>query len=113
MTAKTIARDVGIITVDNTTDGGQLSKDQTINPTETAVVIHGTTLRELSAFELDDILFTYREIVFARTSPTQKLQIVESLQRLGEIGEQSAKPVNKFSLVIIFYFILILMEISN
>ena len=37
--------------------------------------------------ELDDILHNYREIVFARTSPTQKLQIVEGCQRLGEIGE--------------------------
>lgn len=58
-----------------------------LNPTETAAVIHGTTLREMSADELDNVLFAYREIVFARTSPTQKLQIVESLQRLGEIGE--------------------------
>lgn len=84
MTAKTIARDVGIITVEKTTDGN-LPKGEP-SPTETAIVLHGTTLREMTVDELDQILFTYREIVFARTSPTQKLQIVESLQRLGEIG---------------------------
>lgn len=58
-----------------------------MEPTETAVVVHGTTLRDMTFDELDNLLFTYREIVFARTSPTQKLQIVESLQRLGEIGK--------------------------
>lgn len=86
MTAKSIARDVGIITVDKTVDGTN-PKELHSDPTETAVVIQGTTLREMSADEIDSILFRYREIVFARTSPTQKLQIVESLQRLGEIGK--------------------------
>lgn len=36
--------------------------------------------------EVDHILLCFKEIVFARTSPTQKLQIVEGFQRLGEIG---------------------------
>lgn len=36
--------------------------------------------------ELDRVLYSFKEIVFARTSPTQKLHIVEGCQRLGEIG---------------------------
>lgn len=51
-----------------------------------AIVVHGSTLREMSREDLDDVIYNYQEIVFARTSPTQKLQIVESCQRLGEIG---------------------------
>jgi sodium/potassium-transporting ATPase subunit alpha len=50
------------------------------------VVLHGGVLRNLLQDELDDLLFKHSEIVFARTSPTQKLQIVEGYQRLGEIG---------------------------
>jgi sodium/potassium-transporting ATPase subunit alpha len=51
-----------------------------------AIVIHGSTLRDITNDELDNILHNYNEIVFARTSPTQKLQIVEGCQRLGQIG---------------------------
>jgi len=32
-----------------------------------------------------DVLLSKKEIVFARTSPQQKLQIVENYQRLGNI----------------------------
>lgn len=58
------------------------------------IVIHGSTLRDMTNDELDHILCNYKEIVFARTSPTQKLQIVEGCQRLGEIGKNS-KNVSK------------------
>ena len=39
----------------------------------------------MSEEELDEILRKYPEIVFARTSPTQKLRIVEGCQRAGQV----------------------------
>lgn len=43
--------------------------------------MHGGDLKDLSAEQLDDILKYHTEIVFARTSPQQKLIIVEGCQR--------------------------------
>ncbi|KAF5270191.1 hypothetical protein FQR65_LT05671 [Abscondita terminalis] len=51
----------------------------------TAAVITGNELREMSQDQLETVLTTYAEIVFARTSPQQKLKIVEALQSLGSI----------------------------
>lgn len=81
MTAKSIARAVGIVTTEerNPNEITPLIGDHSI-------VVHGSSLRSMTNDELDDILFSYKEIVFARTSPTQKLQIVEGCHRLGEIG---------------------------
>lgn len=57
-----------------------------VNPREAkAAVIHGTELRELDSDQLDEILRYHTEIVFARTSPQQKLIIVEGCQRMGAI----------------------------
>lgn len=50
-----------------------------------AAVIHGTDLRDYSPEDLDDVLRNHPEIVFARTSPQQKLIIVEGCQKLGAI----------------------------
>ena len=47
-----------------------------------ACVVHGTDLKDLSQDQMDDILRNHTEIVFARTSPQQKLIIVEGCQRL-------------------------------
>lgn len=44
-------------------------------------MIHGTDLKDLSQEQMDDILKNHTEIVFARTSPQQKLIIVEGCQR--------------------------------
>lgn len=46
-----------------------------------ACVVHGGDLKDLSSEQLDDILKHHTEIVFARTSPQQKLIIVEGCQR--------------------------------
>ncbi len=44
-----------------------------------SIVVSGTELAEFSAKQLDDVLTLHSEIVFARTSPQQKLIIVEGL----------------------------------
>ena len=49
-----------------------------------ACVVHGGDLKDLTAEQLDDILKYHTEIVFARTSPQQKLIIVEGCQRQVE-----------------------------
>ena len=45
-------------------------------------MVHGSHLRNMPSDKLDDIVRNHTEIVFARTSPQQKLIIVESCQRL-------------------------------
>ena len=46
-----------------------------------ACVVHGSDLKDMSVEYLDDLLRNHTEIVFARTSPQQKLIIVEGFQR--------------------------------
>lgn len=59
-----------------------------------AAVIHGSELRDITPEQLDDILRYHTEIVFARTSPQQKLIIVEGCQRLGAIVAVTGDGVN-------------------
>merc|ERR1711994_232963 len=88
ITAKAIARSVGIIS-----DGTETVEDiatrkgipvEEVNPREAlAAVVHGGEIKDLSEKALDEILMYHTEIVFARTSPQQKLIIVEGCQRMG------------------------------
>ncbi|XP_015125098.1 sodium/potassium-transporting ATPase subunit alpha-B-like [Diachasma alloeum] len=59
-----------------------------------AIVLTGGELRNMPNHQLDEIIRNYEEIVFARTSPQQKLLIVESCQRLGEIVAVTGDGVN-------------------
>lgn len=57
-----------------------------------ACVVHGSDLKDMTPEQLDDILKYHTEIVFARTSPQQKLIIVEGCQRQvsepeGQVGQ--------------------------
>ncbi|OXA63786.1 Sodium/potassium-transporting ATPase subunit alpha-B [Folsomia candida] len=99
ITAKAIAKSVGIISPENETIedianrlGVPLSE---VSPeSASAAVVHGGELKELSETELDNVLRNYSEIVFARTSPQQKLQIVEALQKQGAIVAVTGDGVN-------------------
>lgn len=59
-----------------------------------AIVVSGSELAEFSSERLDDVLRLHREIVFARTSPQQKLIIVEGCQRQGWIVAVTGDGVN-------------------
>merc|ERR1719225_2387682 len=48
----------------------------------------------MSAKEIDDVIRYHKEIVFARTSPQQKLIIVEGCQRAGQIVAVTGDGVN-------------------
>ncbi|KAH9501688.1 Sodium/potassium-transporting ATPase subunit alpha-1, partial [Dermatophagoides farinae] len=99
ITAKAIAKAVGIISKDNETIEDIASRLQvpitSVNPRDAkAAVIHGTELKDMSNDQLDDILRHHTEIVFARTSPQQKLIIVEGCQRQGAIVAVTGDGVN-------------------
>merc|ERR1719434_144050 len=99
ITAKAIARSVGIIS-----DGTETVEDiatrkgipvEEVNPREAlAAVVHGGEIKDLSEKALDEILMYHNEIVFARTSPQQKLIIVEGCQRMGAIVAVTGDGVN-------------------
>ena len=99
ITAAAIARSVGIISAGNKTvediaadRGVDVSK---VNPREAhAAVVHGGELKDISEKDLDEILMYHNEIVFARTSPQQKLIIVEGCQRMGAIVAVTGDGVN-------------------
>lgn len=82
ITAKAIARAVGIISENSETVEDIAQRlgvpVESVNPHDArACVIHGSDLKEMSREQLDDLLKYHPEIVFARTSPQQKLIIVE------------------------------------
>jgi sodium/potassium-transporting ATPase subunit alpha len=99
ITAKAIARSVGIISQDNETVEDIAARlNLPVNMVDardaTAAVIGGSELRNMSSDELDFVLRHYPEIVFARTSPQQKLIIVEGCQRAGAIVAVTGDGVN-------------------
>lgn len=99
ITAKAIAKSVGIIS-----EGSETVEDiavrtgvpiESVNPRDArAAVVHGGELRDMSQEQLDDVLYYHKEIVFARTSPQQKLIIVEGCQRQGQIVAVTGDGVN-------------------
>jgi len=99
ITAKAIARSVGIISEgQETVEDIAVRKNipvKDVNPREArAAVVHGGEIKDLSEKALDEILMYHTEIVFARTSPQQKLIIVEGCQRMGAIVAVTGDGVN-------------------
>merc|ERR1719330_531122 len=99
ITAKAIARSVGIIS-----EGTETVEDiaarrncsvKDVNPREArAAVVNGGEIKDMKDKDLDEILMYHNEIVFARTSPQQKLIIVEGCQRMGAIVAVTGDGVN-------------------
>merc|ERR1712214_145154 len=99
ITAKAIARSVGIIsegnkTVEDIAEERGIAVSE-VNPREAkAAVVHGGEIKDMKDKDLDEILMYHTEIVFARTSPQQKLIIVEGCQRMGRIVAVTGDGVN-------------------
>ena len=77
LTAAAIARQVGI----GTGPGGM-------------TVIAGTELDAMSEHQLDDLLGSGAEIVFARSSPEAKLRIADALRAMGQVVAMTGDGVN-------------------
>lgn len=99
ITAKAIAKAVGIIsegneTVEDIAQRLNIPVEEVNQSDAKAAVVHGAELREMTSEQLDDVLLNHTEIVFARTSPQQKLIIVEGCQRMGAIVAVTGDGVN-------------------
>lgn len=97
ITAKAIAKAVGIISGETREDIASRLKipESVVDQREvTACVVQGSKLSEMSSQELDQVLRQHKEIVFARTSPQQKLLIVEACQRLKVLVGVTGDGVN-------------------
>uniref|UniRef100_A0A8C7EZ12 Sodium/potassium-transporting ATPase subunit alpha n=1 Tax=Oncorhynchus kisutch TaxID=8019 RepID=A0A8C7EZ12_ONCKI len=99
ITARAIAANVGIITegsetVEDIATRKRIPVEQVNRRDARACVISGGQLKDMSSEELDEALRSHPEMVFARTSPQQKLIIVESCQRLGSIVAVTGDGVN-------------------
>ena len=99
ITAKAIAKGVGIISEKNETVEDIAARlgipvSQVNKKDAKACVVHGGDLKSMSSADIDELLKNHDEIVFARTSPQQKLIIVEGCQRGGAIVAVTGDGVN-------------------
>ena len=96
ITAKAIGKSVGIISTETRDEMAErLNVDvNQINPNNAgAIVVSGEELKQMNEKELVEVL-EFQEIIFARTSPQQKLSIVEGCQKLGYIVAVTGDGVN-------------------
>ncbi|KIW02333.1 hypothetical protein, variant [Verruconis gallopava] len=100
LTAQAIAAECGIITVpqdcvESASDLSVIAVSDVIpsTPTTRAIAVSGEELKSLDESQWDR-LCAYDEIVFARTTPEQKLRIVKELQSRGEIVGMTGDGVN-------------------
>lgn len=96
ITAMAIAKKVGIISseIESVQKSSYDFYHDSVIRLQKACVLTGANLRKMTKENIDNIIQSYEEIVFARTSPQQKLQIVESFQRNGEIVAVTGDGVN-------------------
>lgn len=98
-TAKAIARSVGIMSPKNETVE-DIAYRQGVRIEEVdsrlakAIVVEGNQMKTMTNQEIESVIQSYDEIVFARASSQQKLAIVESCQRLGHVVAVAGDGVN-------------------
>lgn len=96
LTAEAIARQIGLISGETIMEASVKLKKPIELVTEDeydSVIVHGERIEALSDPDWDRIL-AKKEIVFARTSPKQKLEIVTRFQNKGHIVGVSGDGVN-------------------
>nr|ACB20770.2 ouabain-insensitive sodium-ATPase alpha-subunit [Cavia porcellus] len=99
ITAKAIAKGVGIISEGNETVEDIAARlnipVSQVNPRDAkACVFYGSDLKDMTSEQVDDILKRHTEIVFARTSRQQKFIIVEGCHSQGAMEAVTGDGVN-------------------
>lgn len=120
LTAQAIAAECGIITnpADAVHDASALSRGPLVHPSElnaaarrtgaeqrksvrfddqpqpTSIVVTGSDLMAMNESQWDQLATAYTEVVFARTTPEQKLRIVRELQARGNVVGMTGDGVN-------------------
>merc|ERR1712235_160395 len=99
ITAHAISKQVGIIsegneTVEDIAKRLNIPVEKVNKRDATAAVVHGGEIKDMTNEDIDEIIMHHKEIVFARTSPQQKLIIVEGCQRAGQIVAVTGDGVN-------------------
>lgn len=95
-TAKSIAKQVNIIkdpTAEDIAKARGISVEEVDRSEVKSIVVPGSQIKDLEQDDWDRVL-AHEQIVFARTSPQQKLIIVENNQRLGNIVAVTGDGVN-------------------
>eukprot|EP00095_Tigriopus_kingsejongensis_P006796 snap_masked-scaffold1064_size65302-processed-gene-0.1 protein:Tk06796 transcript:snap_masked-scaffold1064_size65302-processed-gene-0.1-mRNA-1 annotation:"sodium potassium-transporting atpase subunit alpha-like isoform x2" len=88
-TAKAIAKSVGILSLDE-----DPVENITLMGSATSCVITGEEMLEMTPDELDSALMHHQEVILAGISSEQKLDVVESCQRLGAVVAVTGDGVN-------------------
>lgn len=93
LTAEAIARQIGIVTSGEVFRRPPTASDVMNRPLVDAAIIHGETLDSMTASDWRR-LCALKQIVFARTAPRQKLEIVCQFQNFGHVVAVSGDGVN-------------------
>merc|ERR1719414_2259844 len=91
-TAVAIAKSVGMMNME--VDPLKIGVTGLPSGDVSSIIINGDDLEQMSPDVLDDVLLNSTELVFARMKPEQKLQIVESCQRLGAVVTVTGDGIN-------------------
>lgn len=93
LTAEAIARQVGIVTKMEAFRRPPTVSDSTQRPHVKTAIIHGEDVDSMSSSDWAR-LSTMKELVFARTAPRHKLEIVKQMQSAGHVVGVSGDGVN-------------------